>query len=150
MKSPVENRAIGSVPPPGPTRSHRTEPTSIRSKLRRLMGLGGRLEPPGSVRVGDRFRSGERCPVSGVYLFDGYVNEPTPSPLPLLRDWVLHLRRGDRFPAFDLLVEDAYWTLEHIAPTFETGNTNAIPGAPRSRTDPRRRVPRLQEGSDTG
>jgi hypothetical protein len=67
---------------------------------------------PDSVRIGDRFRSGERCPVSGIYVFDGYVNERTPSPLPLLRDWRVSLRRGDRFPAFALLKEDAYWKLE--------------------------------------
>jgi len=106
--------------------------------LRKLIGLDDAIPRPDSVRIGDRFRSGERCPVSGVYVFDGYVNERTPSPLPLMRDWTVSLRRGERFPAFELIKEDAYWRLERSYSSDVRDGENELhagPRVPRSQSD---------------
>jgi len=87
-----------------------------RRRLKLLPGHG----PPRSVHLGERFRSGEQCRANGVYRFDGYVHEPTPTPLPLLRHRIVHLRRGERFPTFALYKEDAYWKLEAFTASGRT------------------------------
>lgn len=134
-------RGTDGVPRHGPGRTHRSRRTSLGSKLRKLIGLEDPIPRPESVRIGDRFRSGERCPVSGVYVFDGYVNERTPSPLPLRRDWTVSLRRGERFPAFELIKEDAYWKLERSYAADVRDGQDGPPSrthVPRSQSHPAR------------
>lgn len=70
-----------------------------------------RRSPPREPDIDDRFRSGDRCPVTGLYTFDGYVSESTTTPLPSLDERRIWLRTGERFPSFALRVEDAWWRL---------------------------------------
>jgi hypothetical protein len=79
---------------------------AIRNRIRRH-----RRSPPREPDIDDRFRSGDRCPITGLYTFDGYLNESTTSPLPPLDQRRIWLRTGERLPSFALWVEDAWWKL---------------------------------------
>jgi len=79
---------------------------AIRTRFRRR-----RRSPAREPDIDDRFRSGDRCPITGLYTFDGYVNESTTSPLPSLDQRRIWLGAGERLPSFALWAEEAWWRL---------------------------------------
>jgi hypothetical protein len=55
-----------------------------------------------------RFRSGEPCPDSGWYIFDGYL-DGSPEPLPPLGEMEVSLEAGETFPSIHSPAKDCYW-----------------------------------------
>jgi hypothetical protein len=64
-----------------------------------------------------RFQSGDVCPESGWYEFDGYVESPF-DPLPALDEMEVRLSAGTAFPAIRNTNNRAcFWILAAGAPT---------------------------------
>lgn len=64
--------------------------------------------------IGDRFKTGERCVASGVYVFDGYTDNAT-SPAPTADERVIPLRIGETFPPIKSSKKGAWWKLQRVA-----------------------------------
>ncbi|RKH03876.1 YjzC family protein [Corallococcus praedator] len=65
------------------------------------------------AKVGDRFKTGEKCETSGNYVFDGYVDGST-SPAPTAEERVIPLSKGETFPPIKSSAKSAYWKLQRI------------------------------------
>ncbi len=64
--------------------------------------------------VGTRCRTGERCPASGQWQFDGYL-DGTSSPPPHPHERAIPLSEGERFPPIRSCDKGCYWKLiRHI------------------------------------
>lgn len=60
--------------------------------------------------IGTRYRTGEKCPATGSYAFDGYVDgTSTPAPTPEERQ--IPLTKGETFPPVRSSGKAAYWRL---------------------------------------
>ena len=57
-----------------------------------------------------RFRSGEPCPDSGWYIFDGYLDGSL-EPLPALGEMEVSLEAGEVFPPIRSPAKECYWQL---------------------------------------
>lgn len=55
-----------------------------------------------------RYKTGDVCPATGQYVFDGYV-DGTYSPPPTANERVIPLDNGDRFPPVHSCNKAAYW-----------------------------------------
>jgi hypothetical protein len=60
--------------------------------------------------VATRYRTGEKCPESGVYRFDGYL-DGTSSPSPTSEEREIALSTGEVFPPIRSAGKACYWTL---------------------------------------
>lgn len=58
-----------------------------------------------------RHRTGERCTVSGVYRFDGYVDGAR-QPVPQANELRRHVEAGGPLPAIQSAMRDCWWILE--------------------------------------
>ena len=63
-----------------------------------------------TTQIGTRFRTGEVCPESGRYRFDGYL-DGTSSPPPTREEREIPLSRGETFPPIRSSGKACYWKL---------------------------------------
>lgn len=63
-----------------------------------------------TVQIGTRFRTGEVCPESGRYQFDGYL-DGTRSPAPTPEEREIPLSRGEKFPPIRSAGKSCWWKL---------------------------------------
>ncbi len=63
-----------------------------------------------AIQIGTRFRTGETCPESGRYQFDGYL-DGTSQPSPLAAERELPISRGEKFPPVRSSSKACYWKL---------------------------------------
>lgn len=66
------------------------------------------------AKVGDRFKTGDKCDTSGSYVFDGYTDGST-HPAPTAEERVIPLSKGETFPPIKSAKKGAYWKLQRIA-----------------------------------
>ena len=64
----------------------------------------------GTTPLGSRFRTGQRCPESGRYLFDGYM-DGTHSPAPTFGEEQIPLSSGEVFPPIRSSRKPCWWKL---------------------------------------
>ena len=65
------------------------------------------------ARVGERFKTGDKCVTSGDYAFDGYTDgSKTPAPTP--NEQSIPLRAGETFPPVKSSQKGAWWKLARI------------------------------------
>ena len=62
------------------------------------------------VQIGARFKTGELCPVSGRYRFDGYL-DGTHSPSPRAEEMEIPLSKGEKFPPIRSSGKSCWWKL---------------------------------------
>lgn len=55
-----------------------------------------------------RYKTGDKCPRTGKYTFDGYV-DGTSSPAPTAEERVIPLDAGETFPPVRSVNKAAYW-----------------------------------------
>ncbi|TMQ02888.1 MAG: hypothetical protein E6J90_47995 [Deltaproteobacteria bacterium] len=67
-----------------------------------------------SVNLGDRFHTGMRSAVNGVYVFDGYHPDGAKTPAPQPHETVVILRSGDKLPKVESHNKRAWWKLHHV------------------------------------
>lgn len=65
------------------------------------------------AQIGDRFSTGQSCPTSGSYVFDGYTSGPA-TPAPTQEERVIPLQRGETFPPIRSSNRGAYWKLQRL------------------------------------
>jgi len=63
-----------------------------------------------STAIGSRHRTGETCPASGVYRFDGYL-DGTSSPSPTADEREIALSKGETFPPIRSSSKACWWKL---------------------------------------
>lgn len=63
-----------------------------------------------ATQIGARFRTGEVCPASGRYRFDGYL-DGTKSPPPKPEEMEIPLSKGERFPPIRSSGKSCWWKL---------------------------------------
>jgi hypothetical protein len=80
-----------------------------------------------------RFQSGELCPDSGWYVFDGYV-DGTLNPLPALSEMEVSLEAGETFPQIRTPAKSCYW--QPAVGEREEGVVQATAALPPSSGDP--------------
>lgn len=66
------------------------------------------------AKVGDRFKTGEKCDTSGSYVFDGYV-DGTQTPAPTTEERVIPLSKSETFPPVRSSKKAAWWKLQRVA-----------------------------------
>lgn len=62
------------------------------------------------VKLGDRFKAGEKCQLSGVYHFDGYI-DGSHYPRPKINESIINLHEGQTFPDIKSLKRLCIWEL---------------------------------------
>ena len=62
------------------------------------------------TQLGARFRTGETCPVSGRYRFDGYL-DGTSSPPPTSEEMEIPLSKSETFPPIRSASKSCWWKL---------------------------------------
>ena len=62
------------------------------------------------VQIGSRYRTGEECPVSGNYRFDGYL-DGTSTPAPTSDEREIPLSKGGTFPPIRSSQKACWWKL---------------------------------------
>lgn len=67
------------------------------------------------AKVGETFRTGQRCEASGRYVF-AYYTDGTTQPAPKINERTVSLHAGDEIPRIDSVDRDAWWRLQSIAP----------------------------------
>ena len=55
-----------------------------------------------------RYKTGETCPTTGKYQFDGYTDGKT-TPSPTMEEKVIPLERGETFPPIRSSGKACYW-----------------------------------------
>jgi len=65
------------------------------------------------AKVGDRFKTGQKCDTTGSYIFDGYADGST-SPSPTNEERVIPLKAGETFPPVRSTSKAAWWKLQRI------------------------------------
>ncbi|NVJ27217.1 MULTISPECIES: YjzC family protein [Myxococcus] len=63
--------------------------------------------------VGQRFKTGEKCPTRGIYTFDGYTDNTT-TPAPTSEERVITLDENETFPPIRSTNKGAYWKLTRV------------------------------------
>ena len=63
-----------------------------------------------STTIGSRHRTGETCPVSGVYRFDGYL-DGTSNPSPSADEREIPLSKEETFPPIRSTSKACWWKL---------------------------------------
>lgn len=58
-----------------------------------------------------RYKTGEKCPITGNYLFDGYV-DGTSRPPPTTEEKRIPLTTGETFPPIKSSEKACYWVRE--------------------------------------
>jgi hypothetical protein len=66
------------------------------------------------AKIGDRYKTGQVCEASGVYIFDGYTDGST-TPSPTEAERVIPLSKGEVFPPVKSKSKGAYWKLQRLA-----------------------------------
>jgi hypothetical protein len=66
------------------------------------------------IAISQRFRSGQCCPESGWYIFDGYA-DGTLEPFPGTSELEISLEGGDVFPPIRNVEKGCYWRREVAA-----------------------------------
>lgn len=66
------------------------------------------------AKVGDRFKTSDKCSTTGSYVFDGYVDGST-SPSPTNEERVIPLSSGETFPPVRSANKSAWWKLQRIS-----------------------------------
>jgi len=66
------------------------------------------------ANIGDRFKTGQTCDTSGVYIFDGYVDGST-YPSPTQDERVIPLSRYETFPPVRSADKACWWKLQRTA-----------------------------------
>ncbi len=66
------------------------------------------------AKVGDRFKTGDKCDTSGSYVFDGYTDGTT-TPAPTAEERVIPLSSGETFPPIKSAKKAARWKLQRIS-----------------------------------
>lgn len=61
--------------------------------------------------IGDRFKTGQTCDTTGVYVFDGYTDGAS-GPQPTAEERVIDLRIDQTFPPIRSSNRGAYWKLQ--------------------------------------
>jgi len=64
-----------------------------------------------SDNTGTKFKTGEKCTISGSYVFDGYTSGPS-SPQPTQEERVIPLTRNETFPPIRSTERGAWWKLQ--------------------------------------
>jgi YjzC-like protein len=65
------------------------------------------------AKVGDRFKTGQKCDTKGSYVFDGYTDGTT-TPAPTNDERVIPLSSGETFPPIKSTGKGAWWRLQRI------------------------------------
>lgn len=63
-----------------------------------------------TVAIGTRFKTGEECPESGTYAFDGYT-DGTWSPSPTAEERNIELEKSETFPPIRSASKACWWKL---------------------------------------
>ncbi len=64
--------------------------------------------------IGDRFSTNDINPVSGVFIFDGYI-AGAGAAAPTAEERVIPLAKGGTFPPIRSSGKSAYWKLQRLA-----------------------------------
>ena len=64
--------------------------------------------------IGDRFKTGQTCDTSGVYIFDGYVDGSS-YPSPTQDERVIPLSRNETFPPVRSASKACWWKLQRTS-----------------------------------
>jgi len=65
------------------------------------------------AQVGDRFKTGDKNPISGIFIFDGYTDVKS-GPAPTQEERTIPLKRGETFPPIKSTSHGAWWKLQRI------------------------------------
>jgi len=65
------------------------------------------------AKVGDRFKTGDKCDATGSYVFDGYIDGTT-TPAPTTNERVIPLSKGGTFPPIKSANKGCYWKLQRL------------------------------------
>ena len=76
-----------------------------------IFAQGGERHP--MAKVGDRFKTGQKCDTTGSYVFDEYV-DGTKTPSPTNEERVIPLAAGETFPPVRSHNKAAWWKLQRI------------------------------------
>lgn len=63
-----------------------------------------------ATQIGARFKTGDECPESGRYRFDGYL-DGTSTPEPTPEEKVIPLSKGETFPPIRSTGKACWWKL---------------------------------------
>jgi hypothetical protein len=79
-----------------------------------VVGYLYRQEDTTMAKVGDRFKTGQKCETSGSYVWDGY-DDGTTTPAPTAEERVIPMKAGETFPPVKSAKKGAWWKLQRIA-----------------------------------
>lgn len=65
------------------------------------------------AKVGDRFKTSDKCTTAGSYVFDGYV-DGTWTPSPTSEERVIPMKVNHTFPPVHSCDKSAWWKLQRI------------------------------------
>ena len=65
------------------------------------------------ANIGDKFKTGDKCPTTGSYIFDSYTDGTT-TPSPTQNERVIPLRRDETFPPIRSSNKGAWWKLQRV------------------------------------
>jgi hypothetical protein len=65
------------------------------------------------AQIGERFKTGQTCLTSGVYIFDDYT-DGTNHPSPTQEERVIPLCKNETFPPIRSCYKAAWWKLQRI------------------------------------
>lgn len=66
------------------------------------------------AKVGERFKTGQKCNTTGSYVFEQYV-DGTMTPAPTREERVIPMTAGETFPPVRSQDKAAWWMLQRIA-----------------------------------
>lgn len=66
------------------------------------------------AKIGDRFKTGDKCTTTGSYVFDGYMTEPQ-TLAPSAEERVIPMQEKNTFPPIRSTNRGAWWKLQRIS-----------------------------------